>query len=52
MHERNCYIADLSLFIDNFYTWLIVMFCLCVKALYEWNVNKTNSRVHLNVTGE
>ena len=39
-------------FIDNFYTWLIVMFCLFGNALYDWNVTKTNSCVHLNVTDE
>ena len=32
--------------IDNFYTWLIIMF------LSEWNVTNTYSCVHLNVTGE
>ena len=45
-------LLNLTLFIYNFYTWLIVMFCLFVNALYECNVTKTNSCVHLNVTGE
>ena len=39
-------------FIYNFYTWLIVMFCLFVNALYEWKVTKPNFCVRLNVTGE
>ena len=34
-----------------FYTWLVVMFCLFVKALYERNVTATNSCVHLSVIG-
>ena len=41
-----------NLFIYNFYTWLIVMFCLFVNVLYEWNITKTNSNVHLNVIGK
>ena len=28
------------------------MFCLFVDALYDYNVTKTSSCVHLNVTGE
>ena len=28
------------------------MFCLCVNALYEWNVTETNSCVGFDVTGE
>ena len=42
----------LTLFIYNFYKWLIVMFCLFGSALCEWNVTKTHSCVHLNVTGK
>ena len=30
----------LTLFIYSIYAWLIVMFCLFVNALYEWNVNR------------
>ena len=37
------------LFINNFYTWLIVMFCLFGNALYKRNVTKTNSCVQFNV---
>ena len=51
LREWDCYIVEFS-FIYNFYMWLIVMFCLFVNALYEWNVTKTNSCVHLNVTDE
>ena len=39
---------NLTLFIYNFFTWLIVMFCLFVNALYEWNITKKNSSGHLN----
>ena len=47
----NCMrLTFLNLFTYNVYTWLIVVFCLFVNALYEWNVAKTNSCVHLNVT--
>ena len=45
-------LLNLTLFIYNFDTWLIVMFCLFVNALYEWNITKTNSCVHLKVSGE
>ena len=45
-------LLNLTLFIYNFYTWLFVMFCLFVNALFDWNVTKTNSCVHLNGTGE
>ena len=45
-----CTITELNLFIYNFYTWLIVMFCLFVNVLYEWNITKTNSCV--NVIGK
>ena len=45
-------VLNLTLFIYNFYAWLFVMFCLFVNALYEWNVTKTNSSVHLNVIGD
>ena len=34
------------------YTSKVVRFCVFVNALYEWNVTKTNSCLHLNVTGE
>ena len=43
---------NLTLFIYKFYTQLIVIFCLFVNALYKWNVTKTNSCVHFNVTGK
>ena len=39
-------------FIYNFYTWLIVMFCIVVSALYVCNITKTSSCVRLNVIGE
>ena len=29
-----------------------VMFCLVVNAWYKWNVTKTDSRAHFNVTGK
>ena len=45
-------LLNLTSFIYNFHTWLIVMFCLFVNALYEWNVTKTNSCVQLNVISE
>ena len=34
------------------YTSPIVRFCVFVNALYERNVTKTNSDVHLNVIGK
>ena len=43
-------LLKLTLFIYNFYTWLVVMYCLFVNALYDWYITKTNSCVHLNVT--
>ena len=48
---RACVRVPSFLFV-KFYTWLIVMFCLFVNALYEWNVIKTNSCAHFNVTGK
>ena len=36
---------NLTLFSYNLYTWLIVMFCLFVKSLYEWNGTNINSCV-------
>ena len=45
-------LLNITIFIYNFYTWLILMFRLFFNALYEWNVTKTNSCVHLNVTGK
>ena len=36
----------MRLFIINF------MPCVCVKALYDWNVTKTSSCAHFNVTRE
>ena len=48
-HMNECYIVEFN-FIYNFYTWLTVMFGLFVNVLYERNVTKTNSCVHLNVT--
>ena len=45
-------LLKLTLFIYNFYMWLVVMFCLFANALYDWNITKTNSCVHLNVIGE
>ena len=47
-----CIVTKFNLFIYNFYTWPIVMFCLFVNVLYEWNITKTNSNVHLNVIGK
>lgn len=38
-------LLNLTLFSYNFYTWLIVVFCLFVKSLHEWNVTKINSCV-------
>ena len=45
-------LLNLTLFSYNFYTWLIVMFCLFVKSLCQWNVTKIHSCVHLNVIGQ
>ena len=45
-------LLNLTLFIYNFYTWLIVKFCLFVNAQYEWNVTMTNSCVCVNVIGD
>ena len=50
--DLNLIVLSLTLFVYNFYTWLIIKFCLFVKALYEWNVTKTHSCVHSNVIGE
>ena len=33
-------LLNLTSFIYNFYTWLIIMFCLFVNALYDWNFTK------------
>ena len=54
LHRMNEIVTLLNLtwFIYNFYTWLIVMFCLFVNAQYEWNVTMTNSCVRLNVIGD
>ena len=30
----------------------MIVFCLFVSALCDWNVTKTNSRAHFNVTGK
>ena len=43
-------LLKLTLFSYNFYTGLVVMYCLFVNALYDWYITKTNSCVHLNVT--
>jgi len=50
-------LLNLTLFIYNIYTWLIVVDSLrhkrlFVNAPYEWNVTKANSYLHLNVIGE
>ena len=42
-------LLNLTWFIYNFDTWLIVMFCAFVNALYEWNATKTNFRVHWQI---
>ena len=44
-------LLSLTLSIYNFYTWLIVTFCLLVNAMYEWNVTETNSCDKLNIIG-
>ena len=36
-------LLKLTLSIYNFFTWLLVMYCLFLIAVYEWNVTKTNS---------
>ena len=37
-------LQNLTLFINTFTpVWLIVIFCLFINALYEWNITKTNS---------
>ena len=53
LHYKNEIVTSLNftVFIYNFYTWLIVMFCLFVNALDGWSVSMTNSCVHINVTG-
>ena len=43
---------SVTVHVYNFHTGLIVVFCLVVNALCARNVTKTNSCVHLNVTGE
>ena len=45
-------LLNLSLFTYNFYAGLTVMFCLLINVLFEWNITKTNSCVHLNVSDE
>ena len=45
-------LLNLTVFLYNFHTWLKAMFYVFVSALCEWNVTKTYSCVHLNVTGE
>ena len=50
--NENVTVLNLTLFIYNFFTWLIVMFCLFVNVLYEWNITKKNSGGHLNVIGK
>ena len=45
-------LLNLTVFIYNMYTWLIVMVCLFLNAPYEWNVTRTNSSVHLIIIGE
>ena len=45
-------LLNLTLFTYNFYAGLIVMFCLFINVLFEWNITKTNSCVHLHVIGE
>ena len=47
LYEWDCYIVEFN-FIYNFYAWLIVIFCLFVNVLYDWNVIKTVSCEHLN----
>ena len=43
---------NLTAFIYNFYTWLIVIcFGLFVTALDEWSVTMTNLCVRINVIG-
>ena len=51
LHCMNEIVAllNLSWFIYNFYTWLIVMFCVFVNELYEWNATKTNFCVHWQI---
>ena len=44
--------TSVTVHVYNFYTWLILIFCLVVNVLCAWNVTKTNSCVHLIVTGE
>ena len=47
-----CALCVSRMFIYTFYTWLIVLFCLFVNVLYEWNVTTKNSCVHLNGIAE
>ena len=45
-------LLNLTLFTYNFYAGLIVMFCLFIDVLFEWNITKKNSCVQLHVIGE
>ena len=45
-------LLNLALFIYNFCNMANCNVCLFVNALYEWNVTKTNSCVHINVISD